>query len=82
MSKSLGMVNWNGRDGVVQNSLNFFSSKGYRQISAPFYDADENQIRTWKEWTRETPNFLGMMYTTWQNKYSLLPDFGDLVSKR
>ena len=73
---SIGIVNWNGRDGIVQNSLSFFSSKGFRQISAPYYDRDENQIRRWKEWTREVPDFHGMMYTTWQRKYTHLPAFG------
>ncbi|MDH7514274.1 MAG: glycoside hydrolase family 20 zincin-like fold domain-containing protein [Bacteroidota bacterium] len=75
--RSLGIVNWNGREGIVQNSLQFFSSKGFRQISAPYYDQDENNIRRWKEWTRETPAFRGMMYTTWQAKYDHLEAFGD-----
>ena len=74
---SLGMVNWNGREGIVQNSLDFFADRGFRQISAPYYDRDEQQIRRWKEWTREVPDFHGMMYTTWQRKYDHLEAFGD-----
>jgi hypothetical protein len=73
----IGIVNWNGRDGIVQNSLDFFSGKGFRQISAPYYDNDEQQIRRWKEWTRETDGFNGMMYTTWQRRYDHLEPFGD-----
>ncbi len=75
--KHIGMVNWNGREGIVQNSLDFFSGRGFRQISAPYYDRDEKQIRIWKEWTRETGNFHGMMYTTWQAKYDHLEAFGE-----
>jgi hypothetical protein len=75
--KDIGIVNWNGRENVVQNSLAFFAQSGFRQISAPYYDQDENQIRVWKEWTRDTPNFLGMMYTTWAGDYSRLEAFGD-----
>ncbi|MCB2203566.1 carbohydrate binding domain-containing protein [bacterium] len=74
---SIGMVNWNGREGIVQNSLGFFSDHGFRQISAPFYDQDASQIRRWKEWTRDVPNFHGMMYTTWQRNYDYLEAFGD-----
>ncbi|PLX30695.1 MAG: hypothetical protein C0600_07685, partial [Ignavibacteria bacterium] len=48
-----------------------------RQLSAPYYDRDEHQIRRWKEWTRETPDFHGMMYTTWQRGYDHLEPFGD-----
>ena len=77
--KSIGMMNWNGRDkdSIVFNSLNFFEQKGFRQMSAPFYDQDENQIRRWKEWTQHTNNFKGMMYTTWQNDYSYLRYFAE-----
>jgi hypothetical protein len=77
IAADIGMVNWNGRDGIVQNSLGFFANRGFRQISAPYYDNDEQQIRRWKEWTRDTPNFHGMMYTTWAQKYDHLEPFGD-----
>ncbi|MBE0645738.1 MAG: hypothetical protein IH600_16785 [Bacteroidetes bacterium] len=77
IANDVGMVNWNGRDGIVQNSLGFFADRGFRQISAPYYDQDEQQIRRWKEWTRDTPAFRGMMYTTWAQKYSHIEPFGD-----
>lgn len=77
IANDLGMVNWNGRDGIVQNSLSFFAQKGFRQISAPYYDRDEQQIRQWKEWTRDVPDFHGMMYTTWARKYDHLEAFGE-----
>jgi hypothetical protein len=74
---SVGMANWNGRNGIVQNSLKFFADKGFPQISAPYYDTDENQIRIWKEWTQNTPNFQGMMYTTWASDFSHLEQFSE-----
>ena len=77
ISPDIGMVNWNGREGIVDNSLAFFADRGFRQISAPYYDRDEQQIRRWKEWTREVPDFMGMMYTTWQRSYDHLEAFGD-----
>lgn len=77
IEKSIGMVNWNGRDGTVQNSLGLFATKGFRQMSAPYYDQDEQQIRRWREWTRDTEHFHGMMYTTWSRKYDHLEAFGD-----
>ncbi len=77
--KSTGMVNWNGRerDSIVYHSLDFFEGKGFRQISAPYYDNDENQIRRWKQWTRDVKYFHGMMYTTWQKRYDRLEPFAE-----
>jgi len=77
IANDIGMVNWNGREGIVQNSLDFFAQRGFRQISAPYYDNDERQIRRWREWTRGVPDFHGMMYTTWQRRYDHLEPFGD-----
>ncbi len=75
--KTLGIVNWNGRENYVHQSLKYFADRGFRQISAPFYDSDEQQIRRWKEWTRGVANFRGMMYTTWSKNYDYLEAFGD-----
>lgn len=73
----LGIVNWNGRDGIVQQSLRYFSDRGFRQTAAPYYDKDEQQIRIWKEWLRDIPHVEGMMYTTWASRYDHLEAFGD-----
>jgi hypothetical protein len=35
----------------------------------------------WLGEMEKTPNGIGIVYTTWQNKYKLLADFGKLVSK-
>jgi hypothetical protein len=64
-------------------SLPFFSKLGYRTLAAAYYDADNlENPKGWIESLGQTPGAVGIMYTTWENKYQLLPAFGDLVSKR
>ncbi|MDQ1266197.1 MAG: C-terminal target protein, partial [Bacteroidota bacterium] len=75
--KSLGFANWNSNPIKVQNSLNFFESKGFRQISAPFYDTDQIHIRRWKEWMQNHGNIEGMIYTTWSKNYNYLEQFAE-----
>jgi serine/threonine protein kinase len=51
--------------------------------AAGYYDADNlDNPKGWLESLDRTPGALGIMYTTWESKYKLLPAFGDLVSKR
>jgi hypothetical protein len=75
ISDEIGIANWNS--GKHEQSLDFFAEKGFRQMSAPYYDQDENNIRGWKEWTQNTPDFYGMIYTTWQKKYTHLEPFAE-----
>ena len=64
-------------------SLDFFSKLGYRTLAGAYYDADDLQnSKDWLESLDHTPRAIGIMYTSWENKYKLLPAFGDLVSKR
>ena len=72
---SIGMANWNS--GNHDSSLKYFSSRGFPQISAPYYDAGIDNIRIWKEWTQNTKYFKGMMYTTWAADYSNLKGFSE-----
>ncbi|ROL56247.1 hypothetical protein D9V84_08735 [Bacteroidetes/Chlorobi group bacterium Naka2016] len=76
--KSVGIVNWNHGNNAVQ-SLTFFENKGFRQITAPYYDTDEQHIRRSKNNAKSISNFDGMMYTTWTNNYSYLKHFGYLA---
>jgi len=64
-------------------SLAHFSKLGFKTLAGAYYDADtlENP-KGWLEALDKTPGALGIMYTTWQDKYQLLGPFGDLVSKR
>jgi hypothetical protein len=64
-------------------SLKHFSDLGFRTFAGAYYDADTlDNPKGWLESLDRTPGAIGIMYTTWQNKYALLADFGDLVSKR
>jgi len=64
-------------------SLDFFSRMGRSTLAAAYYDAEDlSNPRGWLESLNRTPGAVGIMYTTWNNKYKLLADFGDLVSER
>ena len=66
-----------------QPSLAHFSKLGFQTLAGAYYDGNNlDNPKGWLETLDQTPGAIGIMYTTWQDKYSLLPDFGDLVSKR
>ena len=78
--RELGIVAWYYQRRAL--SLPFFSKLGFRTIAGAYYDADTlDNPRGWLEELRKTPNAQGIMYTTWLNKYELLAEFGQLVSK-
>ena len=66
-----------------KESLSHFSGLGFKTLAGAYYDGDtlENP-KDWMEALERTPGAMGIMYTTWQNKYDLLGPFGDLVSRR
>jgi hypothetical protein len=64
-------------------SLDHFSKLGFKTLAGAYYDADDlRNPEGWLEALDQTPGAVGIMYTTWQNKYKLLAPFGDLVSRR
>jgi hypothetical protein len=64
-------------------SLRHFSNLGFKTVAAAYYDGDDlENPKGWLEALDKTKGACGIMYTTWFEKYSLLEDFGDLVSKR
>jgi hypothetical protein len=78
--KELGIVTWYYERRAL--SLPFFSKLGFRTLAGAYYDADTlDNPRGWLEELKKTPNAQGIMYTTWQNKYELLAEFGKLASK-
>ena len=79
--KDLVIVCW--YFGKRRESLAHFSALGFKTLAGAYYDADtlENP-KGWLEALDRTPGAIGVMYTTWRNKYKLLAPFGDLVSKR
>ncbi|HTS67189.1 MAG TPA: hypothetical protein VMH28_34430 [Candidatus Acidoferrales bacterium] len=79
--KELRMVCWYYER--RQPSLAHFSKLGFQILAGAYYDGNTlDNPKGWLETLDETPGAIGIMYTTWQNKYGLLADFGDLVSKR
>ena len=76
--KDLVMAVWGGEP--REKSLRFFSGEGFHTLVACYYDADDlNDVKGWLKLARQTPQVRGFMYTPWQRKYGLLPDFGDLL---
>ncbi|HEX5410248.1 MAG TPA: hypothetical protein VFZ27_00140 [Terriglobia bacterium] len=64
-------------------SLPFFSKLGYHTLAGAYYDGDNlDNPKGWLASLDRTPGAIGIMYTTWERKYKLLPAFGDLVTKR
>ena len=81
LPKGIRIACWNYD--TREKSLPFFSGLGFQTLGAGYYDADDmKNVEGWLESLDKTPGAVGIMYTTWENKYKLLPAFGDLVSKR
>jgi hypothetical protein len=79
--KDLVMAVWGGQP--REKSLRFFAGQGFRTLAACYYDADDlKEVEGWLRLCRQSPKAQGLMYTPWQRKYSLLPDFGDLLNPR
>ncbi len=63
-----------------EESMAFFSSRGFRTQGAAYYDTDTlDTCRDWLDTCTRTKNCTGIMYTTWQNKYELLKPFGEML---
>ena len=62
-------------------SLKWFADRGHKQLIAGYYDHKPEQIRDWLRAAKFTPGVLGVMYTTWQNKYDDLEAFGRAVTE-
>lgn len=58
-----------------EKSLKFFADRGHRQVIAGYYDHKPEQVRDWLESAGKFPGILGVMYTTWQQKYGDLEAF-------
>ncbi|MBM4047248.1 MAG: hypothetical protein FJ279_19260 [Planctomycetes bacterium] len=62
-------------------SMKFFCDLGFEILAGAYYDGDTlDNIEGWLETCNRTPKCRGIMYTTWRNKYQLLPSFGDVVA--
>jgi len=78
LPKDIIIAVWGGK--ARPESLRFFSEKGFETLAACYYDADNlNDVREWLRLAGEIPRVRGLMYTPWQKKYGLLPEFADLL---
>jgi hypothetical protein len=74
LDKDVVIVNWNFDK--RNESLRWFAERGHSQLIAGYYDDGPNQIRAWLDSAKGVHGVLGVMYTTWQNKYDDLEHFG------
>jgi len=65
---------------VRDASLKHFSGNGFRTLGSS--SGDLNTARGWLKSLDATPRAVGIMYTTWSDDFSILPDFGDLVNRK
>jgi hypothetical protein len=78
--KDIIMCCWSQKQRAEQ--LKFFSGLGFRTFGGAYYDVDTlDSSYDWNRLCRETPNCVGVMYTTWQRKYELLAPFGRIVTQ-
>lgn len=72
LDKGIGIMNWNG--GLKGKDCPFFADMGLRQMLSGYYDGDEDgtAIAEWLRNTASVPGIVGVMYTTWQDKYDAL----------
>jgi hypothetical protein len=76
--KDLIIAVWGGKP--RKESLQYFSDNHFRTWVACYYDADNlDEVKEWMDASRKFSNVSGFMYTPWEKKYRLLPDFGDLL---
>ena len=76
--KDTVMAIWGGEP--RPESVRFFAGEGFPMLLACYYDADNlDGVKGWLKLARATPGVRGLMYTTWERKYGLLPAFGDLL---
>ena len=61
-------------------SLQFFAGLGNRQLIAGYYDASPSLVTNWLNAARPYTGICGVMYTTWQNNYSNLEAFEQLLA--
>lgn len=77
--KGIVITCWERRH--IQESMEYFSQKGFATQAAAYYDVDNlDNCREWLMQCNKTPKCTGIMYTTWRNKYELLEGFADLIN--
>jgi hypothetical protein len=72
LDTGIGILNWHG--GLKGKNCKFFADLGLRQILCGYYDGDEDGsgIVQWLHNTAQIPGIVGVMYTTWEDKYGAM----------
>lgn len=72
LDPGIGIMNWGGH--LKGKNSPFFARLGLRQILSGYYDGDEDgkAITQWLANTRTVPGIVGVMYTTWEDKYAAM----------
>ncbi len=61
-------------------SLKFFADRGNKQVIAGYYDSKPERVVDWLNAAKTVPgSVIGVMYTTWQNRYGDLGAFAKAV---
>jgi len=72
LPKEVVIMNWSGG----KEGLQFFAGRGHSQMIAGYYDGNPvESVRSWTQKVQGVPDIIGMMYTTWQNRYNDMPAF-------
>ena len=74
LPKDVLIANWNS--GKAAESLKWFVDRGYEQVIAGYYDGDISNLQHWNKAAKGISGVNGFMYTTWQQKYTHLEEYG------
>lgn len=80
LDSSVVILNWNAEK--LRESLAFFSKRGHRQVFAGYYDGRPEELRRALPALDRTPGVIGVMYTTWQDRYDDLEAFARIARER
>lgn len=70
---------WSARS---RDAIAWFADKGHKQVLCGYYDGDmKRNIMRWMGVAEGAEGVLGMMYTTWQNNFTDMEEFFDLLEK-
>ncbi|MCG3181156.1 MAG: hypothetical protein BIFFINMI_03531 [Phycisphaerae bacterium] len=79
LDKDVVVINW--YFAARAKNLAWFAGRGNRQILAGYYDGDPTRIKTWLADADKVDGVIGVMYTTWQNKYGDMERFSKSVDE-
>ncbi len=63
-------------------SLEWFSSRGHQTLIAGYYDQKPERARDWMQAASRVKGTIGIMYTSWYDKYEDLESFAGYVDRR